>query len=240
MKKLLLSAFFALLCCCIVFGQDNKSKSDKPSGIGNGIGTGLPANKLPEINDSTLNQSLRILAKPRANYTDAARQNGIEGFVTLRVTFLASGQIGSISLASALPFGLTEQAVAAARNLRFIPAIKNGQYINVVKLVQYVFTIYYKEDDKIVEKKAEILEMPAFEYPQGDNLKSVRGKVKIEIVLGSNGTASVLRFETNLPKEYEQKAVEAVSKIKFKPAIHKNGKEISVTRVIEYELKSQN
>ncbi len=239
MKKFLI-IFFIPLFCGFVYGQDNQSKSDKTSGIGNGIGIGFPANKLPEINDSTLNQSLRILAKPRANYTDVARQNGIEGFVMLRVTFLASGQIGSISLVSALPFGLTEHAIAAARNLRFIPAIRNGQYTTVSKQVQYVFTIYYKENDKIVEKKAEILEMPEFEYPRDKNLKSVRGKVKIEIVLGSNGTASVLKFETNLPKEYEQKAIEAVSKIKFKPAIHKNGKEISVTRVIEYELKSQN
>lgn len=232
MKNLLI-IFITLIFCSIVSGQDNQSTS----GIGNGLGT---ANKLPEINGSTLTQGLQILSKPRPSYTDVARQNGIEGLVILRITFLASGQIGSISPVSALPFGLTEQSIAAARNLRFIPAIKDGQYVTVSKQVQYVFTIYYDEDDKFVEKKAEILEMPEFEYPKGKNLKSIRGKVKIEIVLNSNGTASFLKFETNLPKEYEQKAIEAVSKIKFKPAVHKNGKEISVTRVIEYELKSQN
>ncbi|MBA2736364.1 MAG: energy transducer TonB, partial [Pyrinomonadaceae bacterium] len=86
--------------------------------------------------------NLKIISKPRANYTDAARQNQIQGTVTLRVTFLASGQIGKISLVNDLPDGLTEQAIAAARTIRFEPQIVNGKPRTVTKTVQYNFTIY--------------------------------------------------------------------------------------------------
>jgi TonB family protein len=85
---------------------------------------------------------LKIISKPRANYTDAARQNQIQGTVTLRVTFLESGHIGSVSPISGLPDGLTEQAMAAAAQIRFEPANKNGEPITVTKSVQYSFTIY--------------------------------------------------------------------------------------------------
>ena len=88
------------------------------------------------------NKSLFILAKPRAKYTDEARQNNIQGTVTLRVAFLANGQVGSVSPVSGLPDGLTEQALAAAAQIKFNPATKNGKPVTVTKSVQYSFTIY--------------------------------------------------------------------------------------------------
>ena len=77
-----------------------------------------------------------------ANYTDLARRNEIQGEVLLRVTFLANGGIGSISVVSSLPYGLTEQAIAAAKKITFLPARKNGKKYAVVKTVQYTFSIY--------------------------------------------------------------------------------------------------
>lgn len=85
---------------------------------------------------------MKIVSKPRANYTDAARQNQVQGTVTLRVTFLPSGQIGSISPVNGLPYGLTEQAIAAARSIKFEPQMVNGSPVTVTKQVQYSFTIY--------------------------------------------------------------------------------------------------
>ncbi len=85
---------------------------------------------------------LQIISKPRPVYTDAARQNQIQGTVALRVTFTASGEIGGVSPVSNLPYGLTEQAILAARGIRFEPAEKNGTPQTVTKQVQYNFTIY--------------------------------------------------------------------------------------------------
>ncbi len=85
---------------------------------------------------------IKIISKPRPYYTDLARQNNVQGNVKLRVAFLASGEIGSISPIGELPSGLTEQAIIAAKLIKFEPALKLGKVITVTKIVQYDFTIY--------------------------------------------------------------------------------------------------
>ncbi len=92
------------------------------------------------LND--VNKSLVIVTTPRPNYTDAARQNNVQGQVTLRVTFLANGGIGSVSVVSALGYGLTEKAIAAARKIAFLPPKRNGVNYSVTKSVQFSFSIY--------------------------------------------------------------------------------------------------
>lgn len=94
-----------------------------------------------EIVDSQ-NEALKIVIKPRANYTDAARRNEIQGTVALRVTFLANGGIGEVSTISGLPYGLTEQSIAAAKKLVFLPYKVKGENKSVTKQIQYSFTIY--------------------------------------------------------------------------------------------------
>ena len=87
-------------------------------------------------------EGLRILLKPRPKYTDAARQAQTQGTVMLRVTFLASGAIGSVTPVSGLPYGITEQAMEAAHRIVFLPAKKSGYSVSVTKQVQYSFSIY--------------------------------------------------------------------------------------------------
>jgi TonB family protein len=85
---------------------------------------------------------LKIVFQPRANYSDAARENEINGVVRLKVIFQANGGIGSISVVSGLPYGLTEQAIAAARKIVFIPSQFGSKNFTVSKTVEYRFTLY--------------------------------------------------------------------------------------------------
>ncbi|MEP7037870.1 MAG: energy transducer TonB, partial [Acidobacteriota bacterium] len=87
-------------------------------------------------------EKIKFISKPKASYTDQARTNQVQGTVRLRVTFSASGQIGSIAPVSGLPYGLTEQAIAAARQIRFEPAKRNGVPIPTTAVVEYNFNIY--------------------------------------------------------------------------------------------------
>jgi TonB family protein len=116
------------------------------NGNGDGRGDGDNGDNTPRITKVEkpvgISKGVTITSKPRANYTDSARQNQVQGTVTLRVTFNANGSIGSVSAVSGLPYGLTEQAIAAAKQIRFEPAMKNGQAVAVTKQVQYSFTIY--------------------------------------------------------------------------------------------------
>jgi TonB family protein len=85
---------------------------------------------------------IKIISKPRAEYTEEARFNQVQGKVVLRVTFTASGKIGGIFPVKELPDGLTEQAIAAARQIEFKPATRDGVPMSVSKPVEYTFTIY--------------------------------------------------------------------------------------------------
>ena len=237
MNKFFSSVLFVLIFCSFSFGQDT-TKPPPGNGIGTGKGNISEVSK-PIVPTSDKPVSIHLLSKPPAKYTDVARENGVEGTVRLRVTFLASGEIGAVSPVSSLPDGLTEQAIAAARSIKFEPATRSGIPVNIVKLVEYSFSIYYRENDEALAQNAEILEMPEAEHPQESNLQNIGGKVKILVDLSSNGNARVIEAITDLPKEFIQKATEAVAKIKFKPAIHKNGNAVTQGKEIEYEFSKQ-
>jgi len=85
---------------------------------------------------------LKIVAKQKASYTEQARENGTEGTVTLRVTFLASGNIGSITVVNSLPDGLTEKAIEAAQLLQFEPQKADGIPQTTSRPVSYTFSLY--------------------------------------------------------------------------------------------------
>ena len=86
--------------------------------------------------------SVQFISKPRAEFTEIARANETQGTVTLRVTFLASGEVGPISVVAGLPDGLTDQAIEAARNIKFEPKMVNGEPATTTMAVQYSFAIY--------------------------------------------------------------------------------------------------
>jgi TonB family protein len=84
----------------------------------------------------------RVLAKPEPQYTEDARRNQITGSVVLRVVFSRTGEVTNIRAINALPFGLTERAIAAARLIHFRPATKDGRPVNVYMQLEYNFNLY--------------------------------------------------------------------------------------------------
>lgn len=231
MNKFFISSLLVFCFCVFSPAQDSQTKPADAAGNGDG-------NKQASTFGET--KGLRVLNRPSPPYTDVAKNNNEEGYVTLRVTFLASGEIGTISVVSGLSYGLTEQAIKAAKNIQFEPPMRNGQRYNVVKTVKYSFVIINKEDDKEIKKKAVILEQPKLEYPQGENFKNMSGIVKLDLVLTSFGEVQAKVVYSNLPKEFEDKAKEAATKIKYEPALYKNDVKASVLREIEYEFKPEN
>lgn len=129
-------------------GDGNGSGFGNGDGDGNGNGTGSgntrarTAPNPPEPASAGPSKGLNITFKPKPKYTDEARQNNITGNVRVRVTFLANGSIGSVSPVSNLGYGLTEQAIAAAKQMRFEPQLQNGRPVAVTKVVVFNFTIY--------------------------------------------------------------------------------------------------
>ena len=87
-------------------------------------------------------QRARLLFKPEPQYTEEARRNQITGTVMLRVVFSSSGQVEQIRAVQTLPFGLTERAIAAARQIKFFPAMKGGHPVSVYMQLEYNFNLY--------------------------------------------------------------------------------------------------
>lgn len=87
-------------------------------------------------------EAILIITKPRPNYTDLARQNRIQGTITLNVTFLSNGGVGDIIPEKELPDGLTEETIAAVKKIVFLPQKVNGVKVTAAKQLKYSFSIY--------------------------------------------------------------------------------------------------
>ena len=85
---------------------------------------------------------LKIISKPRASYTDKARQNNTQGKIKLAVLFGASGRIEYVMFLSRLGSGLDENVMRAARSIKFEPKTKDGKPVSVVRVIEYGFSIY--------------------------------------------------------------------------------------------------
>jgi TonB family protein len=82
-----------------------------------------------------------ILAKPKPVYSDEARKLGIEGEVLLDVVFPASGPVRVNRVIRGLGHGLDEQAVRAAQQIQFKPAMSNGHAVDFPATVHIEFEI---------------------------------------------------------------------------------------------------
>jgi len=86
---------------------------------------------------------VEILEKPRPVYTEEARRAAIEGEVLLEVLFQASGQVRVLRVIRGLGHGLDEAAAAAAREIRFRPARRQGTPADSTAQVHIVFQLAY-------------------------------------------------------------------------------------------------
>lgn len=91
---------------------------------------------------SQVEQRARVIFKPEPTYTEDARRNQIVGTVMLRVVFASTGDVVQIRAVRTLPYGLTERAIAAARQIKFVPAVKGGHPVSVFMQLEYNFNLY--------------------------------------------------------------------------------------------------
>jgi TonB family protein len=80
-----------------------------------------------------------IISKPTPNYTEEARKLHIEGEVLLEVVFESSGKLRILRVIRGLGHGLDEAAVHAAEQIRFKPALQDGQPADCTAVVHIVF-----------------------------------------------------------------------------------------------------
>jgi TonB family protein len=85
--------------------------------------------------------NLEVISKPPVQYTPEARQLRVEGDVILRVTFTASGQVLIKGVVHGLGHGLDEEARRVAEQIRFRPATRNGQAVDLTTNITITFQL---------------------------------------------------------------------------------------------------
>lgn len=83
---------------------------------------------------------LIILYKPSAKYPiPEAGTICMRGTVTLRVQFRFDGTIGNITVIKGLPYGATENAIEAAKQIQFLPEFRNSFFMTASRPVSFTF-----------------------------------------------------------------------------------------------------
>lgn len=82
-----------------------------------------------------------VISEPKARYTHEAQEARVQGEVTLKVRFLASGQVEVIGVVNGLGHGLDEEARHVAESIRFKPALRNGQPVDHTTLIHVTFQL---------------------------------------------------------------------------------------------------
>jgi len=92
--------------------------------------------------DKDADTKATVKDKPQPSYTKEAKKHKIEGTVILRCVFTSTGQVTNIRVVSGLPYGLTERAIEAAKEIKFIPATKDGHPVSMWMQLEYNFNLY--------------------------------------------------------------------------------------------------
>jgi len=125
------------------------------TGTGNGNSTygngkvataGIPAvqrtvSAVPPPTETPKSTNLEVISKPPVRYTEEARALKIQGDVVLRVTFTANGQVEVQGVVHGLGHGLDEEARRVAQQIRFHPATRNGQAVDMTTNITITFQL---------------------------------------------------------------------------------------------------
>jgi TonB family protein len=105
-------------------------------------GGAAPADDDRPFRQSEVTKKAVITFKPEPGFTEWARRFNVTGVVRLRAILHSSGEMRNISVVKTLPHGLTGKSLAAARQMRFEPAQKDGRAVSQYVVLEYNFNIY--------------------------------------------------------------------------------------------------
>jgi TonB family protein len=121
----------------------SKKGSVVATGFANAADTTAEAPKKKQQNNGPADNAPTILEKPRPEYTAEGRSMKIEGDVVVDMVFLANGTVQINRVISGLGHGLDEAAVRSAQQIKFKPALRQGQAVDFPARVRIEFRLAY-------------------------------------------------------------------------------------------------
>jgi TonB family protein len=89
-----------------------------------------------------VDERARVTRKPFPGFTEEARRNNVWGTVRLRAVLASDGSVRHVVVLEGLPYGMSEECVAAAKGIRFKPAVKNGRPVSQFVSLEYNFNTH--------------------------------------------------------------------------------------------------
>ncbi len=120
--------------------------SGKGTGIGEGDGSGIGPGSGggtgggPYRPGSSI-EPPRLLREVKPDYTEEARQRGLEGDVVLEIVVRRDGTVGDVRVLHGMGGGLDQRAIQAVRQWRFAPARRLGAPVDVIVEVAMEFKL---------------------------------------------------------------------------------------------------
>jgi len=127
-------------------GVPSAATAAPPASVGKVAAAGIPAAPTvvaaaPRPVAEPRATSLEVISKPQPEYTSEAKQLRVQGDVILRVTFTARGQVLVQGVVHGLGHGLDEEARRVAQQIRFRPATRNGQAVDMTTNITITFQL---------------------------------------------------------------------------------------------------
>ena len=125
-------------------GSKNATRGNglvKPAGFGDVAAIAATTHPKPIENAALKTVSAEIISKPNPVYTEEARKLRIEGEVLLDVVLESNGKVRVLKIVRGLGHGLDEAAMRAAEQIRFRPALQDGQPVDFPAVLHILFQL---------------------------------------------------------------------------------------------------
>ena len=242
----LLTLAFSLLVSASLIAQSSNFNATKPQGEQQ-----PPTSGAPTYGDST---KLEVISVKKADYPMEAAEKRLQGQVVVKVLITETGDVEGVEVISGDPV-LAKAAVAAAKQWKFKPYIKNGRPSKVATRIPFDFAFRENVTDKDPANAAKgaaganILQVPQKitegmlihkvqpVYPESARREQIEGTVILRAVIGKDGRISSLTPISG-PKELVPAAIGAVQQWRYKPYLLEGQiVEVQTNITVNYQLR---
>ncbi len=169
----------------------------------------------------------KVIRQTTAAYTPEAQKKQLAGTVVVSLTVDEHGKPHDLKVVKGLGSGLDEEALKAVPEWQFSAGTKNGEPVSSSMEVKVDFDLIMHP---VLTQQVE----PA--YTKEARKRNISGDILLSLVVDADGTPKNIKVVSPLGLGLDEKAIEAVSKWRFKPGT-KNGVPVPVMAQVEVSFR---
>jgi TonB family protein len=100
---------------------------------------------------SEVSRAAAVVEKPKVEYHKEAEANDVDGVVVINLVLSSSGKVTNVEIDKGLSLGQNNAAIRAAKQIKFIPAVKDGEPVSQSLTVEYPFHFMLIESGSVSE-----------------------------------------------------------------------------------------